>query len=784
MLVQAGQMLAHYRLVEKIGEGGFGEVWRSQDTHLGDRNVAVKVLRSGLVSDDAVRGRFRREALALSELNHPNIATVHDFDTQDGVDFIVMEYVDGPTLKDRLKEGPLPEEEVLQLGAQIAEGLSSAHCKGILHRDLKPANIRITTEGILKILDFGLAKILRPRIDPEKTETLTLGLVGTPAYMAPEQARQQSVDPRTDVYAAGTLLYEMATGKHPFASSDPKQLFENIASAEPTSPRAIRRELSVGLEVVVSTAMAKDPIQRYASGTLLLEALERVRAGRRPQKWPAPRQVLILAIVATLIVTTWLVVASIQGRWPFASAGGEPIRSIAVLPLENLTGDKDKEYFVDGVTDELIGHLGQIGALRVISRQSAMRYRDSDKLLPEIAEELNVDAVVVGSVQRAGESVRIRVQLIDVLPEERILWGQMYENPMAEILAVYNEVARAIVSEVQIALTPNEETRLASARLVDAEAYEAYLKGMSHAFKLTPPELDAAQHYFERALDTDPDYALAYAGISFIWVARQQMGLLIPSEATPRAKEAAQKALELDDTLSEVHGTWASIKTWSDWDWEGGEQSFKRALELNPNNAEALVYYSNLLCYMDRLDEAMEMAERAVQLDPLNSITLTISACTLSYLQRYDDAIERYQFALGTSPNDPVAHNGLWEIYHAKGMYEESLESAKAFFTGLGFAEIAEVMAHGYEEGGYSWAMRSAAETMEAFSKQTYVSPDAIARMYAFAGDKEKTIEWLEMGYEMRDPMMPYVGAFTYDLLDGDPRYQDLLRRMNLPDGN
>ena len=258
------------------------------------------------------------------------------------------------------------------------------------------------------------------------------------------------------------------------------------------------------------------------------------------------------------------------------------------------------------------------------------------------------------------------------------------------------------------------------------------------------------------------------------------MGLLIPSEATPKAKEAAQRALELDDTLPEVHYTWAAIKTWNDWDWEGGEQAFKRALELKPNYAEALVYYSNLLCYMGRLDEALAMAERAVQLDPLNSIILTISGCSLSYLRRYDDAIERAQNALKTSPNDPVAYNSLWETYHMKGMYEESLESAKAFFTGLGFAEIAEVMAQGYEEDGYSGAMTSAAETMEAFSKQTYISPYSIAMMYVLAGDKEKTIEWLEMGYEMRDPMMPYVSIFTFDLLDDDPRYQDLLRRMNL----
>ncbi len=257
---------------------------------------------------------------------------------------------------------------------------------------------------------------------------------------------------------------------------------------------------------------------------------------------------------------------------------------------------------------------------------------------------------------------------------------------------------------------------------------------------------------------TIPIMLLGYAGVSFVWVGRQQMGLVIPSEATPKAKAAAQRALELDDTLPEVHYTWAAIKTWSDWDWEGGEQEFKRALELKPNFAEALVYYSHLLCYMGRLDEALEMAERAVQLDPLNSIILTISGVTFGYLGRYDEAIERHKQALRTSPNDPVAHNSLWETYYKKGMYEESLNSAKAFFTGLGLNEIAEVMAQGYEEDGYGGAMMSAAETMEAFSKQTYFSPTFIAMIYALAGDREKTIEWLEMGYEMKDPNMPYAG--------------------------
>jgi TolB-like protein/Tfp pilus assembly protein PilF len=477
-----------------------------------------------------------------------------------------------------------------------------------------------------------------------------------------------------------------------------------------------------------------------------------------------------------------LILAAVAIALILLTGPADAIDSIAVLPLENRTGDAEQEFFVDGLTEELIGHLAQISGLRrVISRTTMMRFKDTDRSLPEIARELNVDTVVEGTVYEVGENVRLNLQVFDALPEERILLAQTYERPGTDVLMMCGEIARAITGKLQVELIAEEETRFAKARQVNPQAYEAYLKGMSHVYKLTPPGIDAALHYFEKALEADPNYALAYAGIALVWTARQQMGLLIPSEATPKAKEAAQRALELDDTLPEIHYMLAGIKTWNDWNWEGGEQSFKRALELNPNHAEGLVFYSNLLCYMGRLDEALAMAERAVQLDPLNSILLTVSSSTFLYLHRYDDAIALCQNALRTSPHDPIGYSGLWEAYYAKGMYEESLESARAFFSGLGFNEIAEIMARGYDEDGFNGAMMSAAETMEVFSQQTYVSPYSIARMFVKAGDKEKTMEWLEIGYEMKDPMMPYVSSLTYDFLDDDPRYQDLLRRMGLP---
>jgi TolB-like protein/Tfp pilus assembly protein PilF len=335
---------------------------------------------------------------------------------------------------------------------------------------------------------------------------------------------------------------------------------------------------------------------------------EEIKARLRKAKLHKRKKAILYTGAACLII-----VLAVLGLTLFKPPP-ETIDSIAVLPLENLTGDTEQQYFVDGVTDELIGHLGQISGLqRVISRTSVMRYKNTDKSLPEIAQELNVDAIVEGTVYQVSDNVRIRLQLIDALPEERNLWTQTYERPMTNVLVMYNEMAYAIADNIQVKLTTQEETRLTGIRQVNPQAYEAYLKGMSHLYKFTPPELDTALHYFEQALKTDPNYALAYTGISWVWMGRQQMGLVIPSEATPKAKDAAQRALELDDTLADVHYTWACIKTWSDWDWEGGEQAFKRALELKPNHAEALVYYSNLLCYMDRMDEALAKAERAME---------------------------------------------------------------------------------------------------------------------------------------------------------------------------
>ena len=780
--LQKGSTLAgRYTIIEELGRGGMGVVYKAEDTKL-KRTVALKFLPPELTHISEVKERFVREAQAAAALDHPHICTVYEFDEAEETTFISMAYIEGQSLRKKIESGPLELDEALKIATQVAEGLQEAHKKGVVHRDIKSANIMVTEKGQSKIMDFGLARMTGTTMLTQEGTTM-----GTIAYMSPEQARGEEVDHRTDIWSLGVVLYEMFCGQLPFKGDHEQTVLYSILNKKPKPITDLKTDIPVSIGQVVSKALEKNPDKRYQQAEELLDDLKSISAGIVPEEIKArlrkeklrKRKRTILYAGAAGLIIIMAVLGFILLKGP-----PETIDSIAVLPLENLTGDAEQEYFADGATDELIGQLAQISGLRrVISRITIMQYKGAEKSLPEIAQELNVDAILEGTVDQVGENVRIRLRLIDALPQERNLWAQTYERAMTDVLVIYNEATRAIADEIQVKLTPEEETRLAGARPINPEAYEAYLKGLSHWYKLTPPDLDAALEYFESALEKDPNYALAHTGIALVWIGRNQMGLVPPSEAMPKAKASAQKALELDDTLAEVHYTSALIKTWMDWDWEGGETAFQRAIGLNPNYAFARVYYSNLLCCLERTDEALVQAEIALDLDPLNSLIQGIYGNTLALTQRYDDAIVHARNSLKTSPHDPVGHNILWEVLHKKGLYEESLSEAKAFFTGLGLPEIAEVMARGYEQDGYSGAMRIAAETLVAFSQETYISPWFISFVYSFAGEKEQAVKWLERAYEMKDPNMPYLITPGFDILRDEPRFQDLLRRMNLPTG-
>jgi TolB-like protein/Tfp pilus assembly protein PilF/predicted Ser/Thr protein kinase len=781
--LQKGSTVAErYNIIEELGRGGMGVVYKAEDIRL-KRTVALKFLPPEVTHIPHVKERFMREAQAAAALDHPNICTVYEFDEAEEKTFISMAYIEGQSLKKKIESGPLELDEAIRIALQVAEGLQKAHKNGVVHRDIKSANIMVTEEGQAKIMDFGLARMMGGTLLTKEGMTM-----GTIAYMSPEQARGEEVDHRTDIWSFGVVLYEMFSGQLPFKGEHDQAVVYSILKEKPKPVTDLCSEIPMAIGQVVDKTLEKDPDKRYQEIEELVDDLKSISEGivpeeikvrlRKAKLLKRKRAILYAGIAGLFIVMTVIALSLFTGR-------AEAIDSIAVLPLENLTGDAGQQYFVDGVTDELIGELGQISALRVISRQSVMRYKESDKPLPEIARELNVDAVVEGSVQQAGESVRIRVQLIDALPEEKNLWGQTYERAKTDVLMLYSEVARTIADHIKVKLTSEEETRLAGARQVNPQAYDAYLKGQFHWGKLTPEDMEMAMQYFELALKEDPNFTLAHSGIALVWGTYALFGLLPPHEAAPKAKAAAEKALELDNTLAEVHYVLAAVKTWLEWDWEEAEIAFRRAIELNPNYPDVRAYYSHFLFIMHRPEEAMVQIERALELDPFNPLFQSLYGADLMIMRRYDEAIEQLRKALKTVPNHGVALDTLGLVFHQKRMYEKSLEQRKAYYASMGFEEGVKALTRGYEEAGYAGAMNSAAEVWEELSQATYVLPWLIAELYVYAGNKNEALDWLEKGIEAGDPNMPYIGVLPHilDLLGNEPRYQDLLRKMNLPQG-
>ena len=557
-----GLELGHYRIVEKIGAGGMGEVYRAHDEHLA-RDVAIKVLPAGTLPDASARKHFHKEALALSALNHPNVATIHDFDTQQGVDFLVMEYIPGITLSEKMANRPLPEKELITLGTQLAEGLSAAHEHGVVHRDLKPGNLRLTGDGRLKILDFGLAKLRHPVTESTVTESLseTQMMAGTLPYMAPEQLLGGDIDARTDIHAAGSVLYEMATGRPPFADVERSQLIGAILRRPPRSPTALNRELSPELERIIGKCLEKEPENRYQSAKELAidlwrlqrGAVSAVRLAATPARWSFAKSVglglgiLVSVIVLLIALNVGKVSERVLGR-----ADATRIESLAVLPVKNFSGDPAQEFFADGMTDALIAGLAQIKAVKVISRTSIMHYKGTSETLPQIARELGVDGIVEASVMRSGSRVRITAQLIEAR-EDRHLWAGNYEREMTDVLALQAELVQAIIGEIKIKLTPQEKQRLANARPVNPEAYDLCLKGSYFYYKNNPEGCMKAIEFFQRALDLDTTYAPAHAWLSVTYSTAGLYGVLTFKDALPKAKVAAKRALELDESFAETH---------------------------------------------------------------------------------------------------------------------------------------------------------------------------------------------------------------------------------------
>ncbi len=788
-----GHKLGHYTVVERIGAGGMGEVYRARDEHLA-RDVAIKVLPAGTLADESARRRFRAEAEALARLNHPHIATVHDFNSQEGTDFLVMEYVPGSSLSDHLAGGSLPEKEVLRLAMQVTAALEEAHENRIVHRDLKPANIRLTAKGNAKVLDFGLAKLLRS-VDDINTQSLTQSqaVVGTLPYMAPEQLRGQPADARTDIYAFGCVLYEMATGRRPFQETVSATLTDAILNRPAPSPRHLSAQLSGELERMILKCLEKDPENRYQSAKELAVDLRRlaVPSALAPTVQPSgsrrwDRYALIAAGLAAIVLAV-LVGFNVGGlRERLFGPATPKIDSIAVLPLDNLSGDPEQEYFTDGMTEALTTELSKISALKVISRTSAMHYKGVKKPpMPQIARELGVDGLIEGSVQREGDQVRITVQLIHG-PTDKHLWAESYQRELRGILALQSEVARDIAQEIRVQLTPQEQVRLAGARPANPEAYEAYLKGVyfSNQFVNEQREEPLRKNlaFFEEAIRIDPSFAPAYAYLSFGYgILAQDFGY---PDLYPKAQAAAMKALALDDELPDAHAALAYLKVHHDWDWAGAERESKRALELNPNYGWAHDSYGRCLWVAGRYEEALAEFKRAEEVDPLVLVHKANIGWTYYCARQYDQAIEQFRRTLPLSPNSAWLHDQLGQAYVSKGMFNEALaEIEKAIELSGGDPKYKASLAYAYAMSGKrSEAIGILNESKESGKRGTMSALNR-ASVYSALGEEEQAFIWLEKAYEERSPGLPFINCYPeFDNLRDDPRFKHLLQRMNFPE--
>lgn len=752
-----GAKLGDYEVQRLIGSGGMGEVYRARDTRLG-REVAIKVL-PGFSSQDVERlRRFEQEARSAAALNHPNILAVYQMGTYDGAPYLVSELLEGGTLRELLVRGPLPVRRLIGYGVQMARGLTAAHEKGITHRDLKPENLFVTKDGQVKILDFGLAKLTqRLTISDQDTPTLSAqtepGMVmGTVGYMAPEQVRGQTADHRADIFALGAILYEMLTGKRAFQKPTSAETMTAILNEDPPSISHFTTSIPPALQRVVHRCLEKNPAQRFQSASDLAFALDALSDSGSTRELPDETTglrrgwIIASAIALAVIVTVLILLPASVNRWrdrlfAWTSSGSKPqIRSLAVLPLQNLSGDPAQDYFADGMTEQLTANLGQIGALRVISRTSAMHYKHTQKTLPEIAHELNVDAVVEGSVERAGDNVRITAQLIEA-STDRHLWARTYDRDLQNVLLLQGDVAQAIANEVRVNLTPQEQRQLATARQVNPRAHELYLRGLFDLRKGSPESIDQAIGEFQQAIAQDPNEALAYSGLADAYYDQTSI-LRAPLEVMPKAKAAAVRAIELDDSLAEAHASLGYVQLNFDWDWPGAEREFKHALELNPNLPRAHTGYAHYLLTLRRTEEASREFIRADAIDPFSGQSHINKAYLLFQARRYQDAIQAAK-ELG---DDRVAAMSYGEL----GRREEAIAAAdravKTFKNPLFRAQIASA----YAMAGKKDKARTMLADIVAQARQRYICGFNVACVYTTLDENEEAFTWLEKAYRDR----------------------------------
>lgn len=777
-----GRSLGHYRLCEQIGAGGMGVVHRAQDERL-KRDVAVKLLPVGALADTAARKHFRKEALALSRVNHPNVATIFDFDNANGQDFVVLELIPGETLENRVQRGKLSEAETLTLGLQICAGVAAAHEQGVIHRDLKPGNVRITPDGRAKVLDFGLARIIQPVGAVASTQSLTQHApAGTLPYMSPEQMNGNEGDARSDIWSLGALLYECVSGRRAFPQASAAQIISAVLRCAVTPPRSVTPGVSPALEAVILKCLDIDPRRRYQSVRELEGDLDRLStAGSRihvRSRWHG-RKLAALAVFIILIIA----IGTYYRRRTTSVAGS--IRSLAVLPLANLSGDPSQDYFADGLTEALITDLAEIHALKVISRTSVNQFRKSEESLPKIAQTLGVQGILEGSVQRAGSRVRVTAKLI-YAPGDQPLWARTYESDVRDVLGVEDDLARRVAHEVKVQLTPQEQSALAANHTVNPEAHEAYLKGRYEWNRWTKQGLLKSIEFFREAIAKDPAYAEAWAGLSDSYDVLGDNGMMSGPEVLPKAKEAAERALAINANLAEPHVSMGGVYLHYEWNWSEAEKEFQRAIALNSNYAMAHLWYGYFLRIMGRFDESIAEMRTALSLDPLSPSVNESLAETYYDAGRHDEAEDQYRNLIEIEPAADVAYFKLGWVYSARGMYRQAYESIRKSLDLQRNTEMLADFDRTYAAAGFGAAYGGLERKHLAGLLKAYRSgaPTAylVAFHYALLGDKEQTLRWLNTAYEQHDSQLIFINAVpAFTNMRSDPHFQELIRRLGLP---
>jgi len=812
-----GTALGPYRIEAPLAAGGMGEVFRATDTRL-NRTVAIKVLQTGAAFDQQVRARFALEARAVAALTHPHICILYDVGCHDEVDFLVMEYLEGDTLAARLAEGPLSLDEALTYAIEIASALDHAHRHGIVHRDLKPANIMLTAGGA-KLLDFGVAKFRPATVGlqdadvtadgttpgaggsrgsgqleaDEANVTRTGAILGTVRYMAPEQIEGREVDERSDLFSFGAVTFEMLTAKRAFDGESATMVRAAILRHEPPPVSSLQPLAPPAIDAVVRRCLAKNRDERWRTAGDLVRELKRVFDGLVETRTQAPpigavpgarhawKWVAAILIAALSGVGAWVMAGGPQ-RWAVRTSSDQ-IRSVAVLPLENLSGDPEQEYFADGMTEQLIADLATIGRLRVISRASVMHYKQARKTVPTIARELQVDAIVTGSIVRAGARVRIIAKLIRGGTGE-VIWTQSFDGELRDAQALPNEVARTITRTVDITPTPQEQARLASARPVDPDVHRQVLLGRHHAAKGSEEGLKKAVEYFDAAIAKDPANAFAHAGLAEAYTELSGF-YLDPREAMPKAKRAAETALGLDEALAEAHAALGYVHLVYDWDGPAAAKALLRALDLNPTLATARMNYAAYLSTQARHDEAVREIRRAVDLDPLSIRTHTLGTVNLLFARRYDEAIELARKGLELEPDSAFVMAFQGVAYAEQGRFQQAVDNLERAAQLDNSLTILALQAHVLAVSGQKEHAKTVIRRVQDAARHQYFCPYEIACVYVSLGDRDTAYDLFRKGTDEHADCMAWLGVEPWlDSFRSDPRYARLLRDIGLDAGS